>query len=348
MKPPLVLAAAALAGVVAAGAASDADDPFAFLAPTVRVSHTERAHLDADGVVARVLPAHDGYIAFFAAARLNARPEALLEWTREIEALKRGPLVLAVGRFSDPVADADLDGLTLDSDEIDDLKRCRVGSCEIKLSAGEITDLQNALRVAGPGWRDAAQRQFRKILIARVRLHRERGLLAFPQYADHGTGISVGEAFSAMAARSPYLTSAFPDLINALVNPVHTPVPARDAFYYWSRERYGTGKTVVTITYVRLRTDRSIPQALSVSTQLYASHYIDGALGVTAVVCGESGTSCYLAYLNHTRVDLLGGIFGGIKRAVIEGRIESDGPQLMRGVTRKLEGGPPVAHGGAS
>jgi hypothetical protein len=168
--------------------------------------------------------------------------------------------------------------------------------------------------------------------------------------------MSVGEAFSAMTARSPWLTRAYPDVLNSLLAPRRAP-PAGDAFYYWSRDRYGSGKTVVTVTYVQLLRSDLMPQAMTLSTQLYASHYIDGALGVTAVVCdataatnpAEAGLhSCYLAYVNRTRVDLLGGWFGVFKRAVIEDRVESEGPTLLRAVTRRLEGRRPGAAGGES
>ena len=348
MKPFVLIASVAVLSAVAGASGTAVAPPFAFLEPTVLVSQGDRARLDTGGVIARVLPADDGHIAFFAAARLKARPEALLDWTLAIDELKRGPMVLAVGRFSDPIADDDLDALTLESAEIDALKRCRANSCDFKLAAAEIKALQDALRTAGSEWRAAAQREFRRILIERVRLHQQNGLLALPPYADHGGRMSVGEAFSAMTARSPWLTRAFPDVVNSLLAPQRPPSPAGDAFYYWSRDRYGSGKTVITVTYVQLLRSERTPQAMTVSTQLYASHYIDGALGVTAVACDEAARSCYLAYLNRTRVDLLGGLFGVFKRAVIEDRVESEGPALMRAVTRRLESRRPGADGGES
>jgi hypothetical protein len=348
MKPLVLLASVALLSTVAGASGPGIAAPFAFLEPTVRVSHIDRARLDTGEVIARVLPADDGHIAFFAAARLKAQPEALLDWTRAIAELKRGSMVLAVGRFSDPVANDDLDALSLEPGEVDALKRCRVSSCDFKLAATEIRGLQDALRGAGSEWRAVVQREFRRILIARVRLHQQSGLLALPPYADHGGRMSVGEAFSSMTARSPWLTRAFPDVVNSLLAPRRDPFPAGDGFYYWSRDRYGSGKTVVTVTYVQLLRSDRIPQAMTVSTQLYASHYIDGALGVTAVVCDEAVQSCYLAYLNRTRVDLLGGLFGVFKRRVIEDRVESEGPALMRDVTRRLEGRRPGAEGGES
>ena len=107
---------------------------------------------------------------------------------------------------------------------------------------------------------------------------------------------------------------------------------------------------MVTVTYVRLlrNIDPTVPQALTLSTQLYASHYIEGSLGLSAVTCDESRTTCYLAYLNRSQVDLLGGFFGAFKRAAIERRIETDGPKLLRGVRLRLESGAPGSEEGES
>jgi hypothetical protein len=337
-------AAIALGAVVLT--AGQAADPFAFFEPSVKISTRERARLDQDDVIVKMLPADDGHVAVFAATRLNAPPEALLQWTRAIESFRQGLQVVSVGRFSEPVADSDLDALALDDDELNALRKCRTGSCELKLAAGEIAEVQHAVRLAGKDWREAAQHAFRRVLIARVRLHRERGLLALPQYADHGRRRSVGEAFSSLVARSPYLTRTVPGAVNSLVAPARESFLAGESFYYWSHDNYGAGRPMVTVTYVRLlqRTDPGVPQALTISTQLFASHYTEGALGLTAVTCEAPGT-CYLAYLNRTQVDFLGGFFGAFKRSAIEGRIESETPNLLRDVRQRLESGRPGSPG---
>ena len=319
-------------------------DPFAFFGPSVMLSHAERLRLDQDDVVVRTLPADDGQIAVFAATRLDAPPQSLLQWTRRIEAFRQGLQVVGVGRFSEPVADSDLDSLVLDDSELNALRKCRVGSCDVKLAATEIADVRHAIQTAGRNWREAAQRAFRRVLIARVRLHRANGLLTLPPYADRGRRMSVGEAFSAIVARSPYLTRALPDVVNSLLAPPEARGAAiAESFYYWSHDFYGAGKPLVTITYVRLlrRDDAALPQTLTLSTQLFASHYMEGALAVTAVTCNEARTECYLAYLNRTQVDFLGGLFGPFKRSVIEGRIESHTPGLLREVRERLERGAP-------
>ena len=337
-----------LAGVVvviaaAVPAAEEAGDPFAFFDPSVKVTARDRARLDRDEVIVQSLPADDGHLAVFAATRLNAPPEVLLAWTRAIEAFKKGFQVVRVGRFSDPVADSDLDALVLENDELDALRKCRVGTCELKLGAAEIAEIQDATRAAGKGWREAAQHAFRRVLIARVRLHRQRGLLALPPYADRSRRMSVGEAFSAIVARSPYLTRALPDVVNSLLAPPPDAGVADESFYYWSHDSYGAGRPIVTVTYVRLlrRNDPGVPLTMTISTQLFASHYTEGALGLTAVTCDDARTACYLVYLNRTQVDFLGGFFGAFKRSAIERRIESETPELLRDVRQRLESDAP-------
>ena len=333
-------AVAIIVAVVAARFSAGQRDPLAFFGPSVTLSTTERLRLDTDDVVVRTLPADDGHIAIFAATRLGASPQTLLQWTRRIEAFRQGFQVLGVGRFSEPVADSDLDPLVLDDGELDALQRCRIGNCDVKLAAAEIVELQHAIHEAGSSWREAAQHIFRRILIARIRLHRTSGLLILPPYADRGRRMSVGEAFSAIVARSPYLTRGLPGVVNSLLAPpAANGAEIDESFYYWSHDSYGAGKPIVTLTYVRLlrRDDAALPQTLTLSTQLFASHYMEGALALTAVTCNEARSRCYLAYLNRTQVDFLGGLFGRFKRSAIEGRIKAATPALLREVRERLE-----------
>src|SRR5262249_31349238 len=120
---------------VAVVTAGQSTDPFAFFEPSVKLDERDRTRLARDEVIVRMLPADDGHVAVFSATRLNAPPDALLQWTRAVESFRQGSQVVAVGRFSEPASDSDLDALTLDDDELNALRKCRVGSCDVKLTA---------------------------------------------------------------------------------------------------------------------------------------------------------------------------------------------------------------------
>lgn len=339
-----VVALAALAG---GGAALHgwAPDPFAFLAPAIEVTRAQRAALDAGETIARALPGDDGHLAVFAAARINATPDALITWASAIEAMQRGPMTRAIGRFSDPPSETDLDGLVLDPSDLDALLRCRPGSCRVKLAAAEIESVQQAIAHAGPDHRTAAEQAFRRVLIARVRAHRDHGLTSLMPYADRDRPASIYEAFASVVTRSPYLVTRLPQLVTALQAPSLAQIAGSSSYYYWSTEHFGSGKLVVTVTHVRswMPTDTGrAPAAVMASTQVFASHYINGTLALTMVVCEPDGPPCYLAYVNRAQTDLFGGLFGGIRRSVARQRLESQAPKLISALRDRLQTAPPV------
>ena len=61
------------------------------------------------------------------------------------------------------------------------------------------------------------------------------------------------------------------------------------------------------------------PQILVVSKQIYANHYFDASLAVTAFGNNSNESSgSYMFYENRSRIDGLTGVFGKLKRGVIE------------------------------
>jgi hypothetical protein len=326
------------------GAPDARTNPFEFLAPSIVVSSDDRARLDRDQVIARTLPGPKGQLAVFVATRLHARPDVLAAWTRAIAELKRSRFVLAVGRFSEPPRPSDLDDLTLDERDLDALRRCRPGACGLKLSAAEIVALTAVAARAGVGWRDAIQREFRRLLIARVNQYRVGGLAAVSPAADRTAAEAPHEAFDAILDESPYLRR-LPAVESWLTDYPHADT-AVESFFYWSKEHYAEGKPVISVTHVGMvhsDTDPRLPAVLVASKQIFATHYVEAGLGVTMVLRDDATGTPYLAYVNRSEVDLLRGWFGGLVRSVLEDRLERHAPQIVRGLRARLESGAPPA-----
>jgi hypothetical protein len=336
------LAALALLAATQAPARSGAPargDPFEFLQPWVVLSDADRRRLDRDEVVARTLPAGDGQLAVFVATRLEASPDALVAWTRAIAELKRSRFVLAIGRFSDPPDERDLDTLTLDARDLDAIRRCVPGDCGLKLSAGDISVLSRAAAAGGEGWREAVQREFRRLLVNRVNAYRAGGLAALPAPADRARPRSLDASLTAIVEASPYL-----DRLPAVATWLRE-YPAANAsvesFFYWSKEFYGEGKPVISITHVgivRPGPDRRLPAVLVAGKQILATHYANAGLGLTMILEDTAGTP-YLVYLNRTELDLLRGFFGPFARGILEARLGRHAPRIVAGLRARLESG---------
>jgi hypothetical protein len=343
------IAAGRFGGAQQAGLQQPGNDPFHFLAPSVVVSARDRADLDRDRVVARVLSGKGGQLAVFVATRLDAQPDALVAWTRAIAELKRSRFVLAIGRFSDPPCPSDVESLTLDQRDLDAIRQCRPGDCGLKLAAGDIESLTGVVATSGAEWRDAAQREFRRLLVERVLQYRAGGLAALPPPADRKKSRRPADALSSIVEQSPYLAK-LPHVV-AWLKEYPNADSAVESFFYWSKEHYGDGKPVISITHVgivRPESDHRLPAILVAGKQIFATHYLEGGLGVTMVLRDASNGTSYLAYVNRSQVDLLRGIFGGVVRGVLEDRVERQAPLIVRGLRARLESGNPLDGGSDS
>jgi hypothetical protein len=300
--------------------------PFAFFEPTVVVSPAEQQRLDRGETIVHVLPGSDGHIAVFAAARLNATPERMLERMQQIEQLKKSRFVPVVRRFSKPPVLEDLADLVLDEDDLDDLRRCRVGDCAVKLGAAEIERMTRAATAAGPAWRDRLQAEFREIVLARVGTFLSGGFPCLAPYEDRARPVQPSEVHAMVVRWSPFLRDVGTE--------------PGDSFLYWSTE-HAAGKPTVTVSHVTLvRTEQpGTPLALAISRQVYASHYMNGAVGVTAVIRSPDGMRHYLVYVNRTHIDVLGGFLAPLKRAIVEGRIEDETAGVFTELRRRIEQG---------
>lgn len=294
--------------MAAARVAASPRDPFDFFRPLIGLTAAERAKLETREVVARVLPARDHELSVFAATRINAGPAALIAWTQAIETLKAGRYVPAIRRFSNPPAIQDLDALTLDNADLESLRRCRPGDCAVKLTDAEIEAVRVAIAKAGNDWRMAAQQTFKRIVLERV----------------------LDDQPVPLAELLPGLPPVSGDIV--------------DAFYYWSKEQYGAGKPVIAVTAVQIVRPHSpqAPALMVVNRQVYASHYRNASVGMSALLAAPDGGH-YLVYLNSSQLDLFGGFFGGLRRKLIEGRFRSEAASTIVSTRARLEGPPPEA-----
>ena len=307
------------------------EDPFSPVAPAVTLSPAQRSAIDRGAVLAFAVPARRGQVAVFGATRVNANPELLARAARDIAALKKSRLVEAIHRFSDPPLLSDLDELHLNDRDRQALAACAIGSCSFKLAAIEI-DAIKRLR-DGDVNGERLTTALRRVMFDRVVAYRAAGLAAVPPIANRGKPWRLDDVFTAMAAESPQLLQSPP--LDAWLHDKPRRNAEVETFVYWSKEYYGAGKPVILLTEVAIY--QPSPDAVIVAgKQLFSSRYMNGALSLMAISTGAGGGH-YLMYLNRTTVDLLGGLFGGLKRSILESRVADEMPEIIAGLRDRLE-----------
>ena len=271
-------------------------------------------------------------IAAVGIVRVEASAELFIQGLRDIVDFKKSSSVLQIGKFSNPPRLEDLNGLTLDRCCLDAVKNCEAGQCGIQISSEMMGRLRGELSLYAPDYEVRANSLARRILLDYVRAYLKAGNSALIEYHDQEHGTQVANEYRSLLEESRFLTDYAPEFHKYLEEFPKATSPNVEDFVYWSKEKYGL-KPVVSITHVAIyrRTLGNRTEVLVASKQLYANHYFDASLGLTAFVeANDQATSgSYLLYLNRSRIGALRGLFVGLKRSVI-------GAQIRQGLGKNL------------
>jgi hypothetical protein len=279
-----------------------------------------------------------------AIAPTSMSPEHLVQWSSDIERLKATPQVLRVKRLSAKPALDEFAQLTLPDADVRDMRSCRPGSCNVKLTEAEISQMRAEMANAGDDWLARGNAVFREIAHARVSAYLSGGLAALAPYADGHGESSRAAAFASIVGHSEFLFSV-PSFRPLLNQPVASG-PGVTSFVYWSVEQLGA-KAVASATQTIIAAPASpgpaAPLVLIAGKQIYATHYSSGSLNLVALVrrAGSVDAPYYLVVVNRSSIDAVGGFFGGIARKVIESRMKRDAPGLVTSTRQRIESGPP-------
>jgi hypothetical protein len=291
--------------------------------------------------MARVLPGREHDVAIVAVTLTSLSPARLIAWANAIEQLKHGPTVQSVRRLSSRPRADEFSTLNLPPDDLQDLRRCGPGACGVKLSANEMGQIRDEIRVAGADWAARANAVFRDIARDRILAYLAGGLAALAPYADGRSEPARAPAFEKLIEHSPFLRH-LPALL-ARLGPPAAGLGDGD-FTYWSVEQFGA-KNVVTATHTIITTsdDPARPAVLVAGKQIFATHYAVASLNVTALVRrpGGAGAPYYLVVVNRTSVDDIEGLLGGFVRHSVESRMRRDTPGLVAALRERMESGPP-------
>ena len=272
-------------------------------------NETDFAALQRGETVVKLAPVQDKReVAVAGLVHLRATAEEFLRSYRESLTKKNNAAVLEIGSFGAVPALTDLQNLTLETKDIEDLKECTVGDCQVKLSAAMIERFAKEVNWQAPDYAQQATELFRTMLFEYVRDYRARGDAALINYGDKSKEVRVAEEHHALTQASGYLNDF---ATSSDLQPV-------EELLVWSKIKFGL-KPVIAINHIKIyKRDRELgPQILAVSKQLYANHYFNSSLALTGFVT-LAGPTSYLVYENRSLADGLEGPFSKLKRGVVE------------------------------
>jgi hypothetical protein len=347
----LSLAAALAAnGFEVAPAAARARDEVKGYLGKVGFTSTDLAALEGGQVISRSETAKDtGEIVAIAAVKIRAPRDKVVGYYGEMVKYVDGKVTLGFGRFSNPPAPTDVASLSFGRDEIDALRSCRPGDCDVRLGGAGLNALHSAIDWNAPDYAEKANEFVRQSALKYVADYQQRGDEALITFDDSDQPVSLKTQWRGIVANSPYFQAYAPELEAYLVGyPTATLPGARDVIY-WVKENYGALKTVVSVVHAVIYEPPSNPDfALVAQKHIYASHYYDASLAVASMAgAEESGKPVtYLVYVNRSRGGLLKESgsrrrdmlkVGGLKRTVAKDQASKAAEQTLGTIQTMLE-----------
>jgi hypothetical protein len=281
-------------------------------------------------------------VAAFAIMRLRVPSDYYVARFQDIVNFKKSDNVLQIGKFSNPPRLDDLANLSLDPVDIEAIRQCHLNKCDVKMPAQFIERFMMDLDWTAPNYRERANVLMREKLFEYVKAYLRGGNAELAEYRDKSYRLRLGDEFRSLLQPAPYMygySSEFENYLEAF--PLSRPQDSQD-FIYWSKEKFGL-KPVISVTHVIIskRPHPDLTDLMIASKQIYASHYFEASLGLTALVQGPASdpSHSYLIYLNRSRADGLRGPLAGVKRSLIGSTLREGARKNMEMVRQRLESG---------
>lgn len=299
----------------------------AYVAKYVALAPADRVRLLNGQPVTRLLDADPSReVVVFGAVWVRATIDSYVTAVKDIETFERGRGFRITKKISTPPRIADFDKLTLDEDDAADLRTCRIGRCEMKLSAESIQRIRREVDWTKPAARADLDRITREIALEYVTGYLDGGNARLAVYRDADRPTFVATEFQAMITRLPALTEFLPDLRRYLLEFPSYTLPKSESFLYWQEVQFGL-KPTIRINHVVVN---ERPNGVVVASKmLYANHYFWTALELRMLILDEARKDGFwFVSVNRSRSDGLSGFFG----RVIRGKVRAEAERGMAAV----------------
>jgi len=240
MLPLVVLL---LATVIEADA-DPPDEPYTFFREFVGLNEEQIAAIRSGKAVAKVVgsPTPDEMFVF-GAVYVKAVPESYLKLASDIDALRKLPSYLAIQSFSDPPQLSDLEGFTLEQQDIRDLKNCKPGRCEVQLPTEAMEDFQQSIDWSAPDVAERVNRLAQRMALQALQDYVQAGDTALGAYRDKKQPAAVAETFASLIGRFEALPVYLPDLNEYLLEYPKAKSENVQAGFYWEKVNFGLKPT---------------------------------------------------------------------------------------------------------
>ena len=298
------------------------------------------AAVDKGRPVAKVLSwGEPSEVYVFGAVHITGSPDTYLKNARDIKRLAAAKGYLGIAELPATSIDpADLSGLVLEPDDVESIKDCKEGDCDVQLPGASIQAFRTSVSWDRPDAADQVNRLAREMLTNMIRAYRKGGNATLGEYRDTRHPTRISEQFEKMVGRATALPDVMPELKQYLLRYPDADLPGADSFMYWEKVEFGM-KPTIRVNHAVIYKAKAEGGDVSVVAikQLYASHYFHTALDLTVCVADPARGGFYLLTLKGSEQQGLTGVKGTVLRQVAVGKIRGSLESALASIKRSVE-----------
>jgi len=315
------------------------DEPYRFFREFVGLSEDQIGAIRSGKAVAKVVESHSPDEVFvFGAVYVEANPKSYLELASDVAALRKLPGYLAVQSFSDPPQLSDLEGFTLGNQDIEELKSCKVGHCEVQLPTEAMESFKQSINWLAPDVDDRVNHLAREMALQALLDYRRGGNTALGVYRDKNHPAAVAETFAALITRLSALPVYLPELNEYLLEYPKAESDKVQVGFYWEEVNFGLKPTFRIVQMIVYRGASPTGPVYAVAEkQLYASHYFETALDLTVCVKDAERPGFYIITVKGSKQAGLTGLKGSLVRKVAVDKARSSLERVLLTIKQRLE-----------
>src|SRR6185369_13892238 len=168
-----------------ASLSQSADRLHTFFKQDIGLSDSEIAAIDQGKPVAKVLESPTPSEVFvFGSVFIKAQPNSYVHMALDLDSLRSLPNYLVIRRFSSPPEPSDLDGFALDPDDVNALKDCKAGDCDVQLPAEQIEQFRSQINWSGSDSAGQVNNLAKKMELDALLVYQKGGNAALGAYRD--------------------------------------------------------------------------------------------------------------------------------------------------------------------
>jgi len=301
--------------------------PKTFFRDKIGLADSDFQKIDGGQVVTKLIDSGDTRygILSFGAVYVDAPVAKFGAVFRDIEGLTKNKVYLAVQEFSingiSPKL-SDFDRFTLENKDIDELRICKPGDCDIQ--SFDVEHFQKQENWNAPDKYAQANKAAREILYQGINAYLQGGLKAWGSYRDRAKPLNLYAATKSMIDSSYYLPQDTAGGIyhEVLDYPREKLAEAEDLFY-WEKINFGQDPTVRVSHLMLFPKGVGVVKFVAANLQLYASRYMRVALQMFYCVpdtANPNRPGFYLIEMNDSRMPDFGTLKLAIVRKVANGK----------------------------